>query len=79
MYLSFHGRNVGKNNLTGLVPSGLLERSKTGSLSLRYPHNQSYINSHYIQENDRFSMSICFLPVMLIIISSAKIIEFPSS
>jgi hypothetical protein len=36
IYLSFDGRNVGKNNLTGLVPSGLLERSKTGSLSLRY-------------------------------------------
>ncbi|RHN39185.1 putative transferase [Medicago truncatula] len=28
--------NVGKNQLRGIVPTGLLERSKNGSLSLRY-------------------------------------------
>jgi len=50
MYLSFHGRNLGKNNLTGLVPIGLLERSKTGSLSLRYASTQSYI-IHVIFKN----------------------------
>jgi len=30
---------VGKNKLTGLVPSGLLELSQTDSLSLRYASN----------------------------------------
>jgi hypothetical protein len=43
-YLSYAIRNVGKNKLTGLVPSGLLERSKTKSLSLRYmPHTPAIL------------------------------------
>jgi len=52
---------VEKNKLTGLVPSGLLERSKTGSLSLRYASyilSQIYINSHYTKPKDRFATKL---------------------
>ena len=36
LFIRIFGRNLEKNNLSGSIPSALVEKSKEGSLTLRY-------------------------------------------
>jgi len=36
LFIRIFGRNLEKNNLFGSIPSALVEKSKEGSLTLRY-------------------------------------------